>query len=159
MSNTRPRLNLILLSLALVIAAGCGGGSHGVTGTPADSRDVLFSAIAAKFDAFDGTNPANENQQMLAYLKTRPEFVESGLSDAGGVWGRFADGSTMAIANNLDRNQPPVPALKKSARRQSLRTRDAGFPTSETVLIGTGFGLFYEQFNAQISDMFLEQPY
>ncbi len=170
MNTGAARLILLLHSAAAVALAGCGGsltgngpsgggGPAGGSGGPADSRSALFATITAKFDTFDGTSPDQENQQILAFLKAKPEFVESGISDVGGAWGRFADGSTLVIANNLDRKQPFPPRLKRSAAVKRSRSREGGLPTTENVVIGTSLGQFFETANTEIANMFLEQPY
>ena len=92
MKQAISSISFLLFAVAILSCAGCGGGGSGSPSGggsgPRDSRAVLFDTIAAKFASFDGANPEQENQQMLAFLKTRTEFEETGLSEAGGVWGR-----------------------------------------------------------------------
>src|SRR5262245_5603082 len=123
----RPTFCIFALAVAALVS-GCGSGSSSSGGGPggggggtADSRSVLLDSIAAKFASFDGSNPDNENQQLLAFLRTKPDFVDSGLSPTGGVWGRFADGTTLAIANNVSRTQTRVAIPRRTKR--SVRSR------------------------------------
>jgi hypothetical protein len=140
-----------LWALALVCLCGCGGGNGGGGGNPppgggSDARGVLMASIEAKAETFDGTNMHQENQQMLAFLQTKPEFVETGVG-ADGAWGKFADGTFLAVGNNLDavsdtRQAPP--AIIRSSRPG--RSRDAGLPSSKNIMLGTSLGDWYEGF-------------
>jgi len=131
-----------------------GGGGGGATG---DSRNVLLNSIATKFAGFDGSNPDNENQQMLTYLRSKSDFVDSGLSPTGGVWGRFADGTTLVIANNVSRTETRAPLPSRAV--QAKPTRAPGLPTTDKVILGESIGSFWGAFLTEIEPWFIDQNY
>ncbi|MCE9558058.1 MAG: hypothetical protein K8R88_03835, partial [Armatimonadetes bacterium] len=153
----------LLISMILVLAitalaiAGCGGGgaAGGGGGGGGTSRAAILAELQTKFATFDGTNPDAENQQMLDLMRANSQFEEAGLSDAGGVWGRFTDGTTLVIGNNIGPSTEVPPPLA----RTNQRTRSYGLPTSENVMVGTAVGSVFENGNAEIADMFRTQTY
>jgi hypothetical protein len=136
---------------------GGGGGSSSGGGGTSDTRSVLFDSIATKFAGFDGSNPDNENQQMLTLLHSKSDFVDSGLSPSGGVWGRFADGTTLVIANNVSRTPTRDPLPSRSI--QAAHTRAAGFPTTDKVILGESIGSFWAGFLSETEPWFVDQNY
>lgn len=161
-----PRLVVRRLARPAVLAAlvltACGDtGSTVDDGGGAESRTVVLDAVAAKLSAFDGADRDLENQQMLAFLQSRPEFTATGLSDTGTTWGRFADGTTLIIGNNLDVTQSTRQPreLVPAARSWPRSTRAGGIPHDLGVVLGTGLGSFWERFCEIIPEMFAEQNY
>ncbi len=157
------------LPIVIILVAGCGGnntyspalgssgGGGGGGGGNVSSRTALLNSIETKFASFDGANPDNENQQLLAFLRTKPDFVDSGLSPSGGVWGRFADGTTLVIANNVSRTQTRAPFPSRSIR--STNTRAAGLPTTDKVILGTSVGSFWATAVSEMNQWFVDQNY
>jgi hypothetical protein len=162
MTDRGARLTLLLLSTAAVLLGGCGGGSGSTPGGGApDTRAALFAAVETKLASFTGTDRDAENHQMLAFLKTKPEFVESGMDDSGVVWGYFADGSAMVVGNNLKVTNPV--GLNRSAivarSAAQLSSRAAGIPDSLRALVGTSLGPLYDTYTDGIRDMLDKQKY
>lgn len=60
------------------------------------------SAIDAKFASLPHLNIHADNQEMLSFFRSRPEFVDSGIDpSSAAVWAKFANGRLIAIVNNL----------------------------------------------------------
>jgi hypothetical protein len=148
-------------ALAIALLAGCGGGGGGNSNNPppgGDTRQAALDAVAAKFDTFDGSNPDQENQQLVDLMKARPEFSDAGISNAGGAWGRFTDGTMLVIANNVDRQQTRAGIVRRAAS-SSNRIGRAGLPTSDSVVIGNSLGTFWDAPTDFLKESFLVQPY
>src|SRR5262249_38611698 len=133
------------LALALLLSCGGGGGkSTNQQGNPppagGEDRSAVLAAIESKLATFDGRDQDAENQQMLAYLQSRAEFSETGLSD-GSTWGRFADGTTLVIANNLIVSPAATSGVHPLARPPSSPAATSGVhplarPPSSPALFG-----------------------
>ncbi len=180
MKRLHVRLAQVGALIALCQMSGCssgsggsgGGGGGGGGGGSADTRAVLLDSITAKCGTFTGDDMTSENQQMLAFLKTKPEFVQTGLTPSG-AWGRFADGTNLFICNNINPAiEPDQPDLTRSIQllrqsqtirnststRQAMPTRD-GIPIDGTVMLGTSLGSFFEGFSNRIPNMFKTENY
>lgn len=57
------------------------------------------------------TDHASDNQALAAFLKNRPEFEASGVTDEDSVWARFTDGRLLLVVNN----RYAAPAAQRSA--------------------------------------------
>jgi len=150
-----------VLAVCIALGGGCNGGSGGSSGGTGggggDARAALFDSISAKLLSFDGTNPDQENQELLRFVRTKPEIIDSGVASSGGVWAILKDGRALVIANNVDRNPTrPVVTTKSHA---TLTTQGAGLPTTGVVDIGTSFGSFFDLANQDIAQMFLDGNY
>jgi hypothetical protein len=106
----RGELRSTLLGLGMSVFAafglsGCGGGGGNGPGGPSGgsmtplARAAVLDAVKDKFGTLPGTNTAADNQAMVAYLKSRPEFTQTG-SNAGGVWAHFSDGQLLMVFND-----------------------------------------------------------
>lgn len=170
----------LILVLAAACLAGCGGalfpGGPGGGGNPgggnpgggnpgggnlggggiADSRAALLDSIQAKFATFDGSNQNSENQQMLAFMQTKPEFTGVDLDDSGAVSGNFADGTSLVICNNL-----VIPAASRRVRvtPKPAPTRSRSIPASNSVILANSVGPRYKDANDQIFQMFAPMFY
>lgn len=79
---------------------GGGGGSTG--GSVSDSvRMVVLDSLLAVISQLPEVDRDVDNQTVLQYVRSRPEFAASGAR-ASGVWGRFQDGRLWAFLNNLE---------------------------------------------------------
>ena len=79
------RVTLGMLCFSMLHGCGGSGGGGGPAIGPPDSRGVLLAAIETKLETFTGANMESENQQMLAFLQSKPEFVQTGLT-SDGAW-------------------------------------------------------------------------
>lgn len=99
-------LNGVQTAILLLAISGCGGGGGGgsVGGgslTP-QQRYAAIDAVNAKLDSLAGLDQTAQNQQVLAFIKSRPEFKAAQLSDDGGsVWATFTDDEPYVVINNL----------------------------------------------------------
>lgn len=148
-TGTKTALTYLVAAAAALICSGCGGGSGpaggggGGGGGGTDARSVLIASIEAKCETFDGSDMDQENQQMLAFLKTKPDFVETGAG-SDGAWGKFADGTYLVVGNNLD-----AASATKLARTRAIasgHTRAGGIPNKLNVILGTSLGDWYDDF-------------
>jgi hypothetical protein len=57
-----------------------------------------INAVSAVSDALPGVDLDQDDQAILAFMQTRPEFVDSGINDTT-VWGEFSDGQVFAVVN------------------------------------------------------------
>lgn len=170
MAGRRGALLRALLAGALI--CGCGqpassgppgapdsGISGGDAGLPGDLRSATLDAVSARMSAFDGTDQDRENQDLLAFVQGRSELTESGLSEGGAVWARFADGTTLVMANNLVATRPQGLLARRGGARLSRSSKFLGTPGSSNVVLGASLGTVYESVNDDIAGMFQQQIY
>jgi len=103
---------------------GGGGGGGGTGGSVSDSlRTVVFDSLEAYSTRLPGVSAAADNQAMLAYIRTRPEFEASGIL-ADNVWARFRDGRLYVFVNNFsgdDVDSVVYPAALRATPRNPLQ--------------------------------------
>ena len=99
---------VVVMAALLSVTAACGGnGSAPIDKAPPgprlskSERAAIIHDIEEKFRSLPGVDAAADNAALLAWARTRPEFVETGL-DRGCVWVVFKDGVEL-----LDREQRP----------------------------------------------------
>lgn len=66
-----------------------------------------LDAVDAKFASLPGLSASQDNQSLLAFIQTRPEFSASGINDTT-VWAQFADDGDQLLVVNGDRPGAPV---------------------------------------------------
>jgi hypothetical protein len=169
----RVCLNAFLPALAVVFLCNCGssasaGGGGGAPdsgiaggtdgGGVANEKTAAFEAIKSKMASFDGSNRAQENRDMLAFVQGRSEFVESGLAEeSGDVWARFADGRTLIIANNFAFPSPPANSVRPGPT--ALRsTKESGAPGTSKVVLAFSIGSYFRA-TSKVAAMFQKQNY
>lgn len=69
-----------------------------------EQRVAALDAVSAHFEFLINTNPDRNavNQQLLNYIRSRPEFAEAGISEDSCVWATYTDGVELVIVNNRD---------------------------------------------------------
>ncbi|MEP6755161.1 MAG: hypothetical protein ABJA67_06655 [Chthonomonadales bacterium] len=132
-----------------------GGGGPGGGGGPADSRSALFNAIDALVATFNHKDRDAENDRLLAFLKTKSDFVDSGIDETGVVWAHFADNTTISLCNNLEVTDPGFATRSRRARV----TRSAGIPVSTRAFIGVTVGPIYDLYTTGVRTMLDKQHY
>lgn len=95
------------IAAALIIPimfAGCDTGTSPNPGGPLtfEQRQAAFDAITAKIQSTPDGTIAEQNQALVDFLRTRPEFTASDKTAGGCVWARFQDGRILVITNNDD---------------------------------------------------------
>jgi len=71
---------------------------------------VAIDAVRIEANSLPGLDAATDNQTLLAFLQSRPEFVESGIDvSSSSVWATFANGQKLIIEND------PVPSPSSAA--------------------------------------------
>lgn len=109
---------------------GSGGGSQPGSGQPGTAitpaqRAAAIQAVNTQMNTFAQQNGRITDQQVIAYLKTRPEFSSVGSIESGGAWAKFTDGETFAI--NYSFVEPdPAKSNVASYTPQQANTRAAG---------------------------------
>jgi hypothetical protein len=64
-------------------------------------RWIVLDAIKERFASRSRLDPNADNEEMLSFLQTFPDFVDSGIdADSSSVWATFADGHAIIIAND-----------------------------------------------------------
>ena len=64
-------------------------------------RWIVLDAVKAKFASLSFSDRTADNEEMLGFLQTFPDFVDSGVStDTTSVWATFSDGRALIIAND-----------------------------------------------------------
>jgi len=81
---------------------GDGGDGGGTTLMPPEERKPAMDAVSGFVADLTGADPAADDAAIAAFLATRPEFEASGVSETGGAWARFTDGTMALIINNAD---------------------------------------------------------
>ena len=88
-----------------------------------DAADTALSGIVAAT-----TDHAVRNQQMAAWLLTRPEFAEAHVTGFDSVWGRLVNGHLYVATTAFNPlEDPPLPAGALPARPASPRTNPLPF--------------------------------
>jgi hypothetical protein len=156
---------LLPLAAACVLLGACGSSAPSSAGVPdsggagPDSKAATFAALEDQMSAFDGSDQEQENQALLTFVQGRQEFVDSGLDVEGGaVWGRFADGTTLVMANNLIATPPPASFARPPTAAPRLR-KALSTPTSTKVVLGASLGTVYENVNEDIAELFQQEIY
>jgi len=171
--NARAISSVFVLAGCVAVCTGCGGSgsetpsdNSGSGGPPVGARDdraVFFDAVSAKLLSYDGTNPDQEDQDLLTFLQASPEVIDSGISSSGGVWAILSDGRPFVIANNIDRSESlAVSSLSSMGHRATAldaRKKPEGLPTTGNVVLGTGFGSYFDAATSEVSDLFVAQNY
>lgn len=171
--TARAISSVFALAGCVAVCTGCGGSgggtpsdSNGSSGPPvaaSDDRAAFFGAVSAKLLSYDGTNPDEENQDLLNLLQASPEVIDSGISSSGGVWAILSDGRPFVVANNVDRTETlavsslPSPGYRATAL--DAREKPEGLPTTDNVVLGTGFGSYFDAATSEVSDLFVAQNY
>ena len=126
------------IALIMAVVLGCGSGSNspggGTTITPAQ-RMASLKAVFDRISTLTGADIPARRAEMLAYLKSRPEFEASGNSGDGGLWARFTDGRLFVLIANEElpsRGTREVPMKGRSA--------PAELPVNPQAHVSVGFG-------------------
>jgi hypothetical protein len=68
-----------------------------------EQRLAALEAVRAEFELLkNGPDQNTVNQELLNFIRSRPEFAEAGLSTDSCVWAKYIDGVGLIIANNRD---------------------------------------------------------
>ncbi|HQK93113.1 MAG TPA: hypothetical protein PLD23_06390 [Armatimonadota bacterium] len=96
---------LLVLTLALV-SAGCGPGTVTAGDLTFQQRSDAIDAVEAHAASLPGGDHAATLASVAAYMRSHPEFAESGVSEEYGcTWARFVDGRILVF-----RDDPPPTA-------------------------------------------------
>jgi len=156
----------LLMVGGLALLCGCGaaapdgnggGNGDGNGGTMApEERQAGMDAAKAKLLSLPQTlSPADQNQQLAAYMATLPEFESAtpcGENADGGVAALFRDGQPYAIINGTP---PPVAA----AGATEIRSARSGLPSGKTVLLMRAMGAAFEDVRGDLSGMLTNAGY
>ena len=147
-----PLLKPIYVFLVLLIFAsaliGCGGNSSetGTTGgtggggvaealegpgprsatiVPAAVRYAAMDRVSAKYDELFKLGEPNSRREadLAAFIKTVPEFKQSGIRKDGTIWGRFEDNSYYCFNNRDLSEDVPSTATSPKASNRSIAQR------------------------------------
>lgn len=97
----------LILGLAAVMC-GCAEDSSGPEnpdggGPLTDERRIeTIQSVIDHVPTLTGTSAEARRQEMLGYLRGRPEFEEAGADEDGSVWARFTDGRLFIIMADRD---------------------------------------------------------
>lgn len=140
------------------LLAGCGGsgGSDGGSGGPGGGtagnggaltsaqRYAAMDAVNEKLNSLAALDPVAQNQQILTFIKSRPEFASAELSENGGsITATFTDGQPYVVINNLGpqpgRASNPGGArrgleLPKTTNARMMNSLGPGYPTPKIEL-------------------------
>jgi len=92
------------------------------SGLTPEQRHAALDSVRAEFDSLSnsGLSRNDVNQQLLNFVRSRPEFADAGISPDSCVWATYTDGIELVVANNLDADVQPAspsnPALEASVR-------------------------------------------
>ncbi|HXN25004.1 MAG TPA: IPT/TIG domain-containing protein [Candidatus Dormibacteraeota bacterium] len=98
---------LRMVWILLLLAGSSAVSGYGQT---AQEKASAFAAIKAKWQSLPGVDRDADNAELLAFLRARPEFSDSGIvAGSSTVWAKFNDGRVLILANNFELG-PPDPA-------------------------------------------------
>jgi len=98
--------SFIIIVTLLLSACGGGGGGGGAAGTTPnapdmsavpesmtpDERNAAMDTVNLAWGSINTGSLATDNQALVAYINTLPDFADAGISADGTVWARFKDG-------------------------------------------------------------------
>ncbi|MDJ1479113.1 IPT/TIG domain-containing protein [Cytophagaceae bacterium YF14B1] len=141
----------IVLLLCLLINNSCktnelGPGNYTGQEITPEQRMTLLAECTAKYTSLQNEDTAQARQQLIAWLKTRPEFIASGYDDESqNAWAIFTDGRFVMFVDN----RPQAPFEDRSGRVtfESKQTtvpansaRETELPDTKKVLLFSGMG-------------------
>lgn len=89
-----------------VLFDGCGAATVAAGDLSFQQRSDAIDAVEAHAASLSGGDQAAALESLAAYMRSRPEFAEAGVSEEYGcAWARFADGRVLVF-----RNDPPPTA-------------------------------------------------
>lgn len=72
-------------------------------------RGVILDEIKTKFISLSELEPEAARQELLTYLRGRPEFVEADISDTNAISARFNNGPVIIINTSRPQGAVPIP--------------------------------------------------
>jgi hypothetical protein len=143
------------------------GGSVGSPGPPPaltpEQRLAALEAVRARFESLkNGADPDAVNQELLNFIRNRPEFAEAGISDDSCVWATYTDGVELIVVNNLDPDPPNGPALAPRpavAPSVSANLKPDNFPDSTDVRLVFAHGTAFKNPVPEVQTWLGEQNY
>lgn len=113
-----------LLAFTCLFAAGCPADPTGTLPvgpelTP-DQRGAILESAAEKLNSLLDKSQDQIAQEMLNWIRSRSEFIKSGLTDEGDVWAHYSDGQLFLAATSVDLTtaDPDAPKLKLDHRSE-----------------------------------------
>jgi hypothetical protein len=126
------------------------------SGITPEQRMKALDDVSAKWSSISAADPDKRNQQMVAFLATRPEFEANGISDDGdGVWARFTNGRLVIISDidaSASDNITPLQVQDSLSSQDS--SGGSGLPEKKDVFIYGGLGPVTE-----VAKMFTDHNY
>ncbi|MBC8137956.1 MAG: hypothetical protein H8F28_18915, partial [Fibrella sp.] len=159
----RTFLRLVGRSLPLALLAagvsGCGGGgssqpgggigSPGPSPTPSptgnggpltpETRSAAMEVVNAQMMAFREAGNVSD-QQVVAFLRSRPEFEDAGSVKAGGAWARFTDGQLFIVSRNFAEPDPDKSRASRYAPESGTRAAGRELPKSDRARVYNALG-------------------
>ena len=115
---------------AAASAFGCGGSGGGNGGgklpigtITENDRHACLDAIQALLDANSGLTLDEQAAAALAFVRTRPEFVDSDI-DEDGVWAFFVDAVPLFLLFNREPDPNPIASLPELGERAPTELPD-----------------------------------
>ncbi|HVF46996.1 MAG TPA: hypothetical protein VNA17_05460, partial [Pyrinomonadaceae bacterium] len=106
-----------------------------------EQRLAALDAVRAQFESLSRSNPDRNavNQELLSFIRSRPEFAESGITSDSCVWARYTDGVELVVVNHGDlpdassvSTSAVGPEVQESASRQPQpHPQQANVPDSD----------------------------
>jgi hypothetical protein len=87
-----------------------------------DEKWAALAAVQAKFDSLPRIDTDQDNQDLLNFILSRPEFSTAGIR-GGCIWAKFNDGEEIVVINNL-----PFPSSPPSSPLPSTSSSSSSSP-------------------------------
>jgi hypothetical protein len=147
----------LIATVGVALLSGCGGlfggGSQG--GLTDYQRAAVLDAIDQQLQLLPKTDPATDRQTVLDFLRTRPEFSDTGISEDGCVWGHFTDGQWFVYSNN--RHGAPGPSHPRFVTRGATIPQE--LPGSQKTYCYSAMGPEFPEIVPTITAMFAAAGY
>jgi hypothetical protein len=131
---------------------GGAGASSSPTPTPTpgpaltpEQTEAATEAVRAQFESLynSGLSQDDVNQQLLAFIRSRPEFSDAGISSDSCVWATFTDGQPFVAYNN--RVPDPAPgSTPQPAANNSVGANAKPEEVSDVADLQFGLGPAFE---------------
>jgi hypothetical protein len=157
------RLLAVIAVVSLAVASGCAGDPAGtndddvVTLTP-EERVSALDDIVDVANALTAPTVDGRRQELIDYLRSRPEIEDAGADIDGSVWAIFTDGRPLTIVANQELDADPAALNKRLSVLPSAGPDEVPRGLNARVLLG-GWKDTGHAVNKELEDMLAKRNY
>lgn len=126
-----------------------------------EARMAALAAITAKSNALTAATVDERRQELLTYLRGRPELADAGESIDGGLWATFKDGRPLIIVANapdFDSSDASQPRNFDRSPPTASQQQDVAESVQARILLG-GQKTLSQSVNTELGQMLKKRNY